>query len=59
MTPNPGNERWLNNPERRVGREQMLRAKLAGMHEADPRYREYRAMLEAPATDLRPDARHA
>lgn len=40
------NDRWLNNPERRVGEQQMLRAMLAGMSETDPRYEAYLAMLE-------------
>lgn len=41
------NERWLNNPERRVGQQQLLRAKLASLSETDPQYGECRAMLEA------------
>lgn len=56
MTRNLRNERWLSNPERRVGREQMLRAMLAGMNEADPLYREYRAMLDAGAANAPPHA---
>ncbi len=56
MTRNPSNERWRTNPERRVGRQQMLRAMLAGMNEADPLYREYRAMLDTRAATARPRA---
>jgi hypothetical protein len=47
MTQPVQNERWLNYPERRVGRAQLLRAKLAAMNENDPRYREIRSRLEA------------
>ena len=39
------NERWINNPERRIGQQQMLRAILTGMSEDDPLYSEYRAQL--------------
>ena len=53
------NERWLNNPERRVGREQLLRARLAGLKETDPQYRECRAILEAPEGDSRQRGHHA
>lgn len=39
------NERWRNYPERRVGSAQLLRAKLAALHEDDPRYHEYHSLL--------------
>jgi len=41
------NERWLNNPERRIGQQQMLRAILTGMSADDPLYHEYRAQLDS------------
>lgn len=47
MTRQTQNERWINNPERRVGPRQMLRAVLAGMSETDPLYHEYRERLES------------
>lgn len=46
MTQQFQNKRWIDNPERRVGQQQLLRATLASMSESDPLYREYRAMLE-------------
>ncbi|MFW2403891.1 MAG: hypothetical protein ACN4GT_03920 [Gammaproteobacteria bacterium] len=53
------NDRWLNNPERRVGRQQLLRAKLASLSEKDPQYGECLAMLEAPLGENRQRAHHA
>jgi len=53
------NDRWLNNPERRVGREQLLRAKLASLSESDPQYQECRAMLEAREDETRQRIHHA
>jgi len=47
------NERWIHNPERRIGAQQMLRARLAGMSEDDPRYQEFRAELESGPTGAR------
>lgn len=55
MTQQVQNHRWLNNPERRVGQQQLLRAILAGIGENDPRYRELRARLDAEMD--RPGAR--
>ena len=51
---NPHNDRWLNNPERRVGREQLLRATLAGLQETDPLYDAYRTLLESPENHTGP-----
>jgi len=50
------NERWINNPERRIGQQQRLRAILTGMNEDDPLYTEYRAQLESGQAGTR--ARH-
>ena len=49
MTTSIQNQRWISNPERRVGPNQLLRAKLATLNENDPRYREPRARLESAA----------
>jgi len=40
-------QRWLNNPERRVGRLQRLRTMAAAVGTSDLRYREYKEQLEA------------
>ena len=40
-------QRWLNNPERRVGREQRLRTMAAAVGTSDSRYHEYKKQLEA------------
>ena len=64
MTQTEQNDRWINNPERRVGQAQLLRARLAGMDALDPRYDEYRAQLAMTATgnengsDQRPTPAH-
>jgi hypothetical protein len=42
------NLRWIDNPERRIGRTQMLRAMLASMKEHDPLYDAYVRQIEAP-----------
>ena len=40
-------QRWLNNPERRVGRLQRLRTMAAAVGTSDLRYSEYKEQLEA------------
>ena len=50
MTQPELNDRWINNPERRVGQAQLLRARLAGMDERDPRYDEYSEQLAMTRT---------
>jgi hypothetical protein len=45
MTHSERNDRWINNPERRVGQTQLLRARLAGMDQLDPLYQEYSERL--------------
>jgi len=39
--------RWLNNPERRVGRIQRLRTMAAAVGASDSRYHEYKEQLES------------
>jgi hypothetical protein len=40
-------QRWLNHPERRVGRKQRLRTMAAAVGTGDIRYLEYKLQLEA------------
>ncbi len=40
-------QRWLNHPERRVGRKQRLRTMAAAVGAGDIRYLEYKRRLEA------------
>jgi hypothetical protein len=48
----PGtSDRWQNNPHRRVGHTQLLRAMLATLTENDPLYGVYRAQLDAQANN--------
>jgi len=58
MTQNDQNDRWINNPERRVGQAQLLRARLAGMDTLDPRYDEYSAQLAMKAAGNENGAAH-
>jgi hypothetical protein len=46
---------WLNNPERRVGRSQLLRTMAAAVGTDNPTYREYKKRLAA--LTARPPAR--
>jgi len=41
------NQRWLNNPEHRVGRIQRLRTMAAAVGTSDSRYHEYKKQLES------------
>jgi len=45
------NTRWLNNPLRRVGRDQLLRTMRAAVGESHPAYRDYRERLAARPVD--------
>ena len=53
------NERWINNPERRVGERQLLRARLAGLSETDPLYNECLELLGTLKRDSRRTHHHA
>ena len=48
---------WLNNPERRVGRSQLLRTMAAAVGTDNPTYREYKKRLAA--LTARPPAKSA
>lgn len=48
---------WLNNPERRVGRLQLLRAMAAAVGTDDPTYRAYKEQLDTLHADRRDKSR--
>jgi hypothetical protein len=47
MNEQNANQRWLNNPERRVGRIQRLRTMAAAVGTSDSRYHDYKKQLES------------
>jgi len=58
MTTKLQTDRWLNYPERRVGRQQLMRAMAAGTRESDPRYRECGAQLDNARSGAKPRGEH-
>jgi len=51
MDQQSSNSRWLNNPLRRVGRDQLLRTMRAAVGESHPAYQDYRERLATSPVD--------